>query len=431
LATKSAINHHDDSDRKAAFGRWIEPWYAAYALLGISAAGITPILLPLVVNQAGSPSIVGLVMAALSLGGLTAPLWGGLADRYRLHRWLLSGGLLAVALGLAFFPLANGVGAWIVLALLQGAGSAAAATVANLFVVENHSKEEWDERIGWLQTFYGGGQVAGLLLAGLFSQGGFETGLLVAALLVAVAVIPGWLTTHVSQSALRPRPVLLHPTKHGDWSINSPQRLFHHPTRQGLSQIKEAILSRFGLFLVAWLLSFAGTAAVFSLYPVLMERAFGIAPGFSSIGFAISAGIGLVLYSPAGAWAQRFSAVRVLQAGLIIRLVALLIMLLLGVLHPPGLGWSGLICFLFIVLAWSLLSVTGTAITAETSPIGEGEGMGIFNAVTAIAGVLGAVIGGWAAGIWGYRVVPGLGAAGVLLGLLISVGLVNEIHRHH
>jgi hypothetical protein len=26
----------------------------------------------------------------LSLGGLTAPLWGTLADRYRLHRWLLA-----------------------------------------------------------------------------------------------------------------------------------------------------------------------------------------------------------------------------------------------------------------------------------------------------------------------------------------------------
>ncbi len=411
----------------ASIWRWIEPWYVAYALLGIGAAGMTPILLPLVVNNSGNASIVGLVMAALSLGGLTAPLWGGLADRNRLHRWLLAGGLLAVALGLLFFSFTNGIVAWIGLALVQGAGLAAAATVANLFVVENHPKEEWDDRIGWLQTFYGGGQVVGLLLAGYFSQGSLQTGLLAAALLVAIAVLPGWLTTHVSGSALRPRPVLLHPARHGDWSISSPQRLYHHLTRQSLAQLKQAVQSRFGLFLAAWVLSFGGTAAVFSLYPVLMERVFGISPGYSSIVFAISAGLGLAFYSPAGRWAQGFSATRVFQAGLVMRLVALLSMLVLGAVHLDGLKWLGLVCFLIIVLAWSLLSVTGTAITAETSPISEGEGIGIFNAATAVAGVLGAVLGGWAAGVWGYQSVPGLGAAGVLLGLLLSFGMVNKL----
>ncbi len=407
---------------------WVEPWYVAYALLGASAAGMTPILLPLAVNQGGSATQVGLVVAALSLGGLSAPLWGGLADHYRLHRVLLAGGLLAVAAGLAAFPFTRSIGAWIVLALLQGAGLASAATVANLFVVENHPKEQWDERIGWLQTFYGGGQVIGLLLAGYFSQSSLLTGLLAAAMLVGIAAVPGWLTTRVSEVPLRPRPVLLHPAKQGDWTISSPQRLFHHMNRQSLAQLSKAVRSRFGLFLAAWILSFGGTAAVFSLYPVLMERVFGITPGYSSVGFAVSAGLGLAFYSPAGRWAQHFSSARVFQAGLLIRLAAMAGMLLLGLAHPLGLGVLGLACFLFIVLAWSLLSVAGTAITAETSPIGTGEGMGIFNATTAVAGVLGAALGGWAAGSWGYQAVPFLGLGGVLLGFLLSAALSDKIH---
>jgi MFS transporter, DHA1 family, tetracycline resistance protein len=427
MAVQQASDQKTGPIGKVSLRRWIEPWYVAYALLGISGAGMAPILLPLVVNKASSASMVGLVMAALSLGGLTAPLWGGLADKNRLHRWLLAGGLLVTALGLLFFAFADGFVAWVGLALVQGAGMAAAATVANLFIVENHPKEEWDDRIGWLQTFYGGGQVIGLLLAGYFSQGSLQIGLLAAALLVAVAVLPGWLTTHVSETALRPRPVLLHPAKHGDWSISSPQRLFHHLTRQSLTQIKQAVLSPFGLFLAAWVLSFGGTAAVFSLYPVLMERVFGISPGYSSIGFAVSAGLGLAFYSPAGRWAQGYSAARVFQAGMLMRLVALLSMLALGLVHPGGLRWLGLVCFLVIVLAWSLLSVAGTAVTAELSPIGEGEGIGIFNAATAVAGVLGAVLGGWAAGVWGYQAVAGLGAAGVLLGLLVSLA-VFKLH---
>lgn len=77
----------------ASWLRWIEPWYLAYALLGVSVAGLLPIVLPLVVHDAGGAAQVGL-------------------------------------------------------ALLQGMGAAGAATVANLFVVETHPLEEWEERIG-------------------------------------------------------------------------------------------------------------------------------------------------------------------------------------------------------------------------------------------------------------------------------------------
>ncbi len=84
-----------DSKGKTLTFPWVEPWYAAYALLGISVAGMTPILLPLVVFKGGSASQVGVVMAALSLGGLSAPLWGGLAAAGVLLGLLLSSGLFS------------------------------------------------------------------------------------------------------------------------------------------------------------------------------------------------------------------------------------------------------------------------------------------------------------------------------------------------
>jgi fucose permease len=71
---------------------------------------------------------------------------------------------------LAVFPFAPSRAAWLGLALLQGVGASAASTVANLFVVEVHPEAEWDERIAWLQTFYDGGHVGGLLLAAWLSQ---------------------------------------------------------------------------------------------------------------------------------------------------------------------------------------------------------------------------------------------------------------------
>lgn len=403
--------------------RWVEPWYLAYALLGATVAGLVPILLPLAVSRAHGATAVGLVMAAVNLGGLTAPLWGTLADRHRLHRWLLAGGLLLTGVGLAAFPFTTRPAAWLGLALLQSVGAAGAATVANLFVVEVHPQAEWDARIGWLQTFYGGGQVAGLLLAGLLGQAHLRAGVLTAAGLPVLAVLPGWFSTRTPSSRLTARPVLLHPVRHGEWAIGAPQRLFHHPTWETLRRFWWSARSPFDRFLVAWLVSFGGAAAIFSLYPVMMAQLFDVRPTLSSWAFALAAGMGLGLYSPAGRWSGRVGPVRVLRIALGVRLLAFLGLLALGFTYPGGRGLLAVLLFLFIVLAWSLLSVSGTALTASLSPVGEGEGMGLFNAATAVAGVIGSVLGGWIAGRWGYGPALGVAAAGVGCGLVLARAL--------
>ena len=409
--------------RLYSWQQWVEPWYLAYALLGATVGGLVPILLPLTVSRARGATQVGLVMAAVSLGGLTAPLWGRLADRHRLHRWLLAGGLFLTTIGLAAFAFTTASVVWLGLALLQGIGAAAAATVANLFVVEVHPQVEWDERIGWLQTFYGGGQVGGLLLAGLLGQSHLRIGLLVAAGLTDLAVFPGWLTTQTPPGPLTPKPVLLHPARHGEWAVGSPQRLFHHLNWKTLRQLRSPLRSPFGLFLVAWVSSFAGAAAVFSLYPVLMKQVYGVPPWLSSLGFGVAAGLALALYLPAGRWSGRCGPARVLQIALGVRLLAFVGLLALALTHSRDQGWLVLLAFLFVVLAWSLLSVSGTALTAELSPGGEGQAMGLFNATTAAAGVIGAALGGWIAGRWGYAAALGPAVLGVACGLVLAMGI--------
>lgn len=403
--------------------RWIESWYISYALLGAAIAGLAPILLPLMVIRIGGAAEVGFVMAAFSLGGLTAPLWGNLADRYRLHRWLLTLGLAVAAVGLAIFPFTSILTVWLGLAIFQGGGAAAASTVANLFVVEAHPRAEWDERIGWLQTFYAAGQVGGLLLAGALGQVDPRGGLLVAGGMAILAVLPGWWTTRTPLAPLRPKPVPLHPPRHTEWPAVSPQRVFHHLTPEAMRRLGPALRSPFGLFLVVWLLSFGGSAALFSLYPVLMQEAYGISPAVSSIGFAVAAGLGLALYSPAGRWSEGFGPSRVLQLALGVRVLAFLGLFALGIAPSGALGWLALPGFAFVVLAWSLLSVSGTTLTARLSPVGEGIGMGVFNATTALASVVGAAAGGLVAGTMGYVEVSALAAAGNAVGLVLSLAI--------
>ena len=412
--------------KSSSWRRWIEPWYVAYALLGVTVAGIAPILLPLAVSRSGSIAAIGLVMAAFNLGGLAAPLWGDLADRYHWHRGLMIGGLLTTAAALAAFAFSDSFALWLVFALAQGAGAAAAATVANLFVVESHPKEEWDERIGWLQTFYGAGQVGGLLLAGVLSQAELRVGLLTAAALTALALVPGSLVKRAPLGAAKPRPVLLHPARQAHWSPGSPQHSYHRPSWTALKQIALTQGTPFAAFLAAWLLSFAGAAAFFSLYPVLMQQLYRVTPEFSSAGFAIAAAIGLALYAPAGRWSVRLGPLRVLQAALVVRLVAFLGLLMLGITSFANLGGLSLLGFLFVVLAWSLLSVTGTALAAQFSPAKEGEGIGVFNASTALAGVAGAGLGGGLAESWGYNAVTVIAVVGVFAGLLLTAAIARS-----
>ncbi len=401
--------------------RRVESWYLAYALLGLSAAGLIPILLPLVEARNGTAAQVGLVMAAFSLGGLTAPVWGGLADRFRLHRWLLVGGLAGTAAGAALLAPAASFPLRTALALLSGTGLAAASTVANLFVVEAHPGAEWDARIGWLETFYGGGQVVGLLLAGIFGPGSPADGLRLAGAASLVAVLPAALGTRgISASLVSPRRLAPSPgARRAGWPCLSPRHLSHRPSLDGLRAFLAPAHAPFGLFLLAWLVSFAGAAAFFSFYPVLMQRLYGLSPSRSSAGYAVAAALGLALYAPAGAWSARRGPLAVLRDALGLRIAAFLALGALAISAPAGRGWLALACTVLVVLAWSLLSVSSTAIVASLSPGNEGEGMGLFNAVTALSGVIGAALGGWAAGLWGDGAVPVVGLAGVAGGLLL------------
>jgi MFS family permease len=92
--------------------------------------------------------------------------------------------------------------------------------------------------------------------------------------------------------------------------------------------------------------------------------------------------------------------------------------------------WFALLCVIVVILSWSLLSVSGTASTAQLSRGGEGEGMGLFNATTALAGVTGAALGGWVAERWGYHMVLSLPVVGIALGLFLVL-MVGSARRGH
>jgi MFS family permease len=164
-----------------------------------------------------------------------------------------------------------------------------------------------------------------------------------------------------------------------------------------------------------------GSSAFFAFYPVLMQEVFGVAVWLSSSAFALAVGLRLLLYASAGHWSEAYGPARVLRAALGMRLLAFLTILSLGCVSVQSQSSLAVMMGVpLIVLPWSMLSVSSTALTAHLSPVGEGTGIGMLNATSAIAGMLGAMVGGWLAAHWGYHAVLGLAVAGLAGSLALA-----------
>ncbi len=415
--------------------RWFSTWFLAYGVLGAVSSGLLPILLPLmIVALTHHLSWVAYVMGGFNLGLLTSPLWGGLVDRFHLHRLVFFAGFVLLAAATVSMPFLANVWIWAGLAFLAGMGTSAAATVASLFVVEFDPPAHWEPRLGWLQTYNGSGQVLGLLLAGIFVAN-FRLGLFACAALIVPAL---WFGARGLPAASQNNAVerLGANLRRLDWrflaQFGRPMlpgggilRFSHHLSLRGILRSGEVLHTRFGRFLFSWFIVAFGVAAFFSYFPVAMQKAYAVSPALTSSAYAITAAIALVLYSVGGQLAGRFGAGRVYRWSLLLRLLGFCFLFIVFVLPFPK-SVMGLLGFILIILAWPLQSISGMTLTARLTPFSQGAAMGLFNASGAIATVIGTFLGGPLISWLGYPVLSGMAILGVLAGWLSGHHLQND-----
>ena len=383
--------------------RYGRPWYLAYLLLGIVTAGMVPVLLPLMmVAVSHELSSVGFVMGVYDVGLLSSPLWGVLAERRKSYRSLFLAGFLLTLAAVAVFPLMRSLSGWMITAFVLGAGSSGAATIATLLIVDFEPTSEWEPRIGLLQSFNGAGQVIGLLLAGAFSKGAFSLGLWVAAIVLVPALVFAKRGLPASSPAPTARRSKARPHDLLDMRalavfphINLPAGIhfhFHALNISGLRRLSEAARTPFGRFLLSWFMLSLGVAGFFTYFPLMLAHSYGMNSHFSSLIYAVMAAVGIALFILAGRWSARLGSGRVYQAGLWLRLLGFAV-LMLAFIVPLGdrLTFAAL-GFAMIVIAWPILSVSGTNLAARLAPFSEGEAMGLFNAALALWTVIGAFV---------------------------------------
>jgi DHA1 family tetracycline resistance protein-like MFS transporter len=409
---------------RAGSGRFLEPWFAPFALVNGAAVGLTPILLPIVAARHGLGH-VGIVMGAFNLGAFAAPVVGSLADRFRGYRLLATACAAITAVSLWLFPLAGP--AWqILLALGDGAGFAGAMTIANLLVVEREPRREWNQWLGWLETALSVGQGLALLLAAWLSELSAREGLLIGAIVPAAAVpLALLLIPRVPAPAPRASPAVR--AQHGlatigrvgEWGPSSPSRAHHARLRGGaVARASRLLGGGFGWLLAAWIPAYAGSAMIFALYPVLFKAAFGIPATTSALAFAVIVLVSLPLFLVAARVSQRAGPAVVIAGALggrVVLLTALAVFAAVG--HVPAA--APLTAFAGVMFAWSFLSVASPGLAAQLRPDAEGDAQGLLNASSGLAGLLGSVAGGVAADLWGYPAALAIGAGAVLAGLAV------------
>jgi MFS family permease len=385
--------------------------------------------MPIVVNNAGDAAKAGIVIGSFYIGQMLSPLIGAITDRTGWHRPFYLSGYVLLALGLALFPFAQLVWFWVALAFIQGVGSGTSNTVAAMFIVEYKPKQEWDARVGWLQTFYGIGQAAGLGLAAVL-QARPELGLLISAGLMVPGILLG-------SRELPPQYKNQKPDK-AEFS-----RRWHRPPRTVVSilhQYEGAFLnnlkhslhewrSRFGVYIAGWFFVMLSTWLIGALFPLLMKSAFNLSYGMSALYYAIGAVIGIFVYTPSGTLGKKIGDGWVVIIGTIMTLVSLASLTTLSYVHSGFNQWLVPVMYILIPIAWSPLIVGGTAWTAQLTPFKEGEALGSFNAATAVAAVIAAFAAGFVAHKFGYGMILVIATITSVIALLCFIPLVFTVNK--
>jgi len=186
---------------------------------------------------------------------------------------------------------------------------------------------------------------------------------------------------------------------------------FQRPSLGYLLNLASMMATPFGRFLSSWLLFNIGSSAFFTFYPLLMVHAYGIPLWAASVLLAALTAARLPLFAPSATLCRRHGSRAVFRAFLLIRGLCFLGLFILVYFRGAAAAAVTIILLSVMTVAWPLVSVSATYLSAELAVSSEGEAMGLFNAASAAASLAGALVGGGLAALLGYGSITALAAA--------------------
>ena len=417
--------------------RWLFAWG-----LGSVALGAASLLVPLYAVRLGAtPFDLGLLGAAVALiGAPGAILWGRLADRTSNPRNVVVASLVGVAVLLGLTPLVDVVPLVIGVNAVLWFTFAAAGPVLTLLVVADAPESEWNREIALLNKYQGYGWAAGLLLGivwsatvgRLFSAAATQRSLFVAcgvAAVVAAVLLARWLPAPARRDVQDVDPARVARTLsvgrvgiRGATFPFTPTRLYWSTRNLHPRRIADRFTPTLSLYFLGVVLFFTGFSAFFAPLPLYLA---GV--GFSSdlvFGLYLVSSLGsAAFYTGAGRLSGRVD-LRVLQAGALgLRAIVMPLVAVVGTALAASLFGTVVTGLLFVLIgvSWAVIAVTaGTIVTRVAPATVRGEALGVYAALSTLAGGIGSVGGGALAS--GYGFTAAFVGGGVVI--LAGAGLV-------
>ena len=394
----------------------LEWWYNAHFTFGAIQNVFIPILIPtFVLETTGSVGPAGIMLAIIGLGGLTAPIIGGLADKYQAHRWAQLVALLAYAVGGLLFAYADGSLPFSYAgSACFGVGSATLLMINPAFIVAaGFSQNNEAKRLARLnQTLIFGQLVAGLGLAALTSAGfTYKARFL---MITGVALVSLVLTAATNKEAA--------------------QRILTEApgaenSKSGVADLKRIILSVFGLFLLAVMFSQFANSSLSGQFLTYMQQVFSIDPSVSSITLSVSSVVTLISLGMVGRWMAQRGPAPVWLTGMLMYLATGAVFIALSVGFDKV--WPYLPLGLYIVylqaLAWQ--DMVQPALAARASTAGAATTQGFLLFVVASSYALVSILSAQSADAFGFGSLAWLVLVGAVMAFIVGRIAIRQMSK--
>ncbi|MGI9521850.1 MAG: MFS transporter [Hyphomicrobiaceae bacterium] len=387
----------------------IEWWYAAHLAYGAIQLVFIPILIPtFVLEVTGSATLAGTAMAVIGLGGLAAPVIGGMADNLRAHRIAQLAGLLAYALGgLLFAFLGQTIFGILAGAICMGIGSATLLMINPAFIVSaGFERDEEATRLTRLnQVMIFGSLVAGIGLSLLTSVGlSFADRFLV---LSAICMAAFFLTMATNSKAAARIKVVATDTA----------------SREPGTSIFDLLRSHFGILLLAVFFVTAGHGVITGQFPNYMDKVFSVPASNSALALSVSAVVSLLILDAVGRWMGMAGPEPIWLAAVAMKIAMMVGLALLAMVVGGSISiLIPLAIYIVYLQGISWADMVQPALAARASSAGAGLTQGLLMFAIASAYAVGNFVGGVSADAFGFDsltwVVAIVSAVSLVLGYL-------------
>lgn len=418
----------------------VERWLPAWGV-GAVAFGGASLLVPLYIVQLGAtPFMLGILAASAAfIGAPGALLLGKLADKTGKRRIFVLLSLVTVTTTLVIMPFLSSIPLIIALNALLWLAAAAAAPILNLLVTIGVPETEWETRFALLNKYQGWGWAGGLILGVTWTTvvTRVVSPLLAQRTFFGVCAVCGGVSILASARSLpteteirSDRPSVRRLTRHlmntRELNIRGAtfpfvrSRLYLTPRSVQLTRLVDRLTQKISLYFVAVILFFTGFSTFFAPLPIYL-REVGYGSGEIFALYLVSSLGSAVFYVTAGKLTKRYDINLLQTSGLLLRALALPAVAFIGVIltaSSAGLLVTALV-FVLIGLTWAVIAVTTTTMVTRLAPAGfRGQVLGVYTALSALAGGIGSILGGWLANegyVVAFSVAGGLVFAGAML----------------